>query len=449
MAKVAKPTTQVSGSSTLITPGSPRLPDNPTPRPTVNQLLKKPLTTKTANPNVIQASAGISASPTQNAPQPPQGVGDNDATRTIFKKSGNPIVGVRDFTAGKGYANAVDWDGENVTIGGQIVKPLYVKDGTAYADTKSVMEAVNEYEKQNGIISNKGVLDRYMSDIKPRYEAALDKIINRDAYNPDVESDVSFQKYNDFYTRQADDAMRRVLEQNNTSLGGASGAVLAEAMAARDNYLDKINTEYKDFEQRKYDRYLDSYDMTRNDLSDITTIGNDYFDTLYTANRDAIEDAQYAGDTERKDQQQWFDNDIKRQEQQRAERELLIKELYAPYERENMKLTNEGLGLTNAGIGLENEGIKLENEGLTETNRATILQNREDEAVRRGFWLKEDEAYFPWLAKYRNSDGTYSISPHYGEAMYNYLTGGASDQAAQDVKLGLYNAAMKQYLRGA
>lgn len=448
MAKLAKPTTQISGSSTVITPGSPKLPDNPTPRPTLSQLIKKPATTNTATPNVLQANTGNTASPTQNA-TPPSGVGDNDATRTIFKQSGNPIVGVRDFTAGKGYGNAVDWDGENVTIGGQIVKPMYVKDGTAYADTNSVMDAITEYENQNGIQTNKGVLDGYMKDIKPRYEGAMDKILNRQPHEWNSETDEAFGKYKDFHTEQANDALRRVLEQNNTSLTGASGAVLSEAMAARDNYLNDIDEQYKEFEQKHYDRYLDSYDMLRNDLSDITTLGSDYYDKMYTANRDAITDAQYAGETERKDQQQWFENDIVRQEQNRLERELAMKELLAPLEREGVKLTNEGLGLSNIGIGLENEGIGLENEGLKETNRAAIIQNREDEAVRRGFWLPEDEAFFPWLSKYRKEDGTYSISPHYGEAMYNYLTGGASEQASLDAKLGLYNAAMKQYLRGA
>lgn len=435
MAKVAKPTTHISGSPTIITPQSPKLPNNPTPKPTVNQLLKKPLTTNTATPNVIEANTSNTTNPTQNATPPNGVVGDNDATREIFKQSGNPIVGVRDFTAGKGYANAVDWDGENVTIGGQVVKPMYVKDGTAYTDTKSVMDAINTYENQNGIQTNKGVLESYMNDIKPRYEGAIDKILSRQPHEWNSETDEAFVKYKDFHTRQADDALRRVLEQNNTSLTGASGAVLSEAMAARDNYLNNIDEEYKDFEQKHYDRYLDSYDMLRNDLSDITTLGNDYYDKMYTSNRDAIEDAQYAGETERKDQQQWFENDI-------LERELAIKELLAPLERESVKLTNEGLGLSNIGTGLTNEGLK-------ETNRAAILKNREDEAVRRGFWQAEDETFFPWLSRYRNADGTYSISPHYGEAMYNYLTGGASDQAALDVKLGMYNSAMKQYLRGA
>ena len=59
----------------------------------------------------------------------------------------------------------------------------------------------------------------------------------------------------------------------------------------------------------------------------------------------------------------------------------------------------------------------------------------------------EDETYFPWLSKYRNADGTYSISPHYGEALYNYLTAGASAQGNLDVLIGLYSPTLKQYMR--
>lgn len=401
MATIAKPiSTQMSGSGSFVSAGgSGKLhnisqpPKKVTPnmieaQPSTKQGLMKNGTTVTGNAGVYGTELADTA---------------NDAY--------NNSVAVRDYATSKGYGGIVDWDGKNPTIGGSPIPMKYNQNGTAYVDPADADRAIKQYEQRAGIIGNKQVVDNYNSKYGSAIEAALNRVVGRDPYNPDVESDAAFQKYSDFYTRQADDAMRKVLNQNNASLGGASGAVLAEAIAARDNYLDKINTEYKDFEQKKYERYLDSYDMMRNDMSDIIGIANDAYNREYQANRDAISDSRTSMLDERTEK--W-----KQTEYNDGERVRDIDYLQALENLEGTRIQNEGSEIQNRGSELANISTELANEASRLGIDMTKFDNAIKYASSRGKFIKSDEALIPWLAEFSDGNGGYTLSPWEYELLF-------------------------------
>ena len=365
------------------------------------------------------------------------------------KKTYDNAVAVRDYATSRGYGGIVDWDGKNPTIAGTPIPMLYNEDGTAYVDKGVADRAIKRYEENTGIIGNKGVVDNFDNQYKEDINNALDRVTNRESYNWNSGSDEAFQKYQEHYNRQADDAMRKVLNQNNTSVSGASGAVLSQAMAARDEYLDNINAEYKDFEQRNYDRYLDDYDMKRGDLSEIVGVANDAYNREYTANRDAVGDSYTSLQSERDEkwrQTEYHDNERVRNvdyDQALASLEgLKIGNKGAVINNEGSVIRNEGLKLDNEGSVIRNEGLKLANEGTVIQNEGLKLSNKMteqnisgtafDQAVKeaslRGKFIKADEEKIPWLAEFSDGADGYTIHPWETELLYE--RGLAYSQAA-------------------
>lgn len=369
----------------------------------------------------------------------PEGVNTDNITMQAYKQAGTPLVAARSDAASRGYGNAVGWDGTNVTLGGMSIKPVLVRDGIAYVNPDEWNDAVKTYEGNSGIKTNAAVLDEYKQNTYSALDKALNAVLNRDPYRWDSANDKNWQDYVSQQTQIANDAMSKVINQSKS--GGLNGYIAGEAMAARDNVLNSLQNKQLERESELYGRYKDSYDMMRNDISDIMDIGNDYYNKLYQSNRDAITDARDAGSNERADYQQYFDNDI-------TSRQLALDEMLSPYNIENARLTNEGLGITNEGQTIQNRGYELDNDAKVEDNRAAIIDNRFTETVQRGFFIPEDEQFFPWLADYRNPDGkTYSRLPSDAEMIYNFRTQTGNQLAAQDVVNGVVGAAIAQIAR--
>ena len=419
-------------------------------------------------PNVVQSHGGAK----QGMPKSPVTV--PDATTKAYDNG----VAVRDYVTAKGYGGAVDWDGKNPTIGGKAVPMLRNQNGTAYVDKSVADQAINAYEQRAGITGNNGVVNNFNSEYKGAINDALDRVTERDPYSWDSGRDEAFQKYKDYYSNQANEAMRKVLEENNTSYAGASGAVMSQAMAARDNYLDNINAEYKDFEQRQYDRYMDDYNMRRNDLNDIVGVANDVYNKEYQSNRDSIGDSVTALRDEREEkwrQTEYNDNERFRNiEYEQAIENVIgsrIGNEGAVLDHEARGLQNIGLGLDNEGAAIRNRGAELDNEGAVIRNRGYELDNEAkglqniglglqninlelqnegarlgidnqkfDMAIRmaseRGEFIESDEALIPWLSRYRNGNGGYTFKPGDYEKLYEegmaYATAAGQYKAAKE-----------------
>ena len=233
----------------------------------------------------------------------------NELTNQAYDSADDPLVSSRDYADSLGYGGLVSWDGNNVSVGGQSFAPTYVtSDGRAYVSKAQLDNAIASFRESNDIIGNGGVVDRYSERYDQPVQGALDKILGREAFDYDPNEDIAYQAYRDMYTRMADDALERVLNENNTSITGASGAVLSEALAARDNYLTQLTDKIPELVGDAYNRYTGETDRLNQNLDQLRTAANDYYIKLYQQNRDAYSDTMQGTQYGDQEDQRWFDN---------------------------------------------------------------------------------------------------------------------------------------------
>ncbi|MBQ3426487.1 MAG: hypothetical protein IJH37_05005 [Clostridia bacterium] len=268
--------------------------------------------------------------------------------------SGN-LAGVRDYVGSKGYGGAVDWDGENVLVGGQPIKPAKVVDGTAYVDPAVLDVAIDNYEKKNGIKQNRAVSDDYMNNYGSRLEELLRPLTEREQFSYDPEKDEAFKRYRELMLDNADRAYESVIN----SRGNIDGGTLSAANAARNEYLRKIDEALLDFRDRALTEFESETGRRRNNLSDAYSLFNDFYNKEYTANRDQIGDTLTANRLSNDERQTDFNNDV-------TLRRLL----------------------------LELAGSSISNEQALESLRSSIMENRMNQAYSRGYLTPEDARFW-------------------------------------------------------
>lgn len=331
-----------------------------------------------------------------------------DGAVAVPQTEDDKVVAVRDYVASKGYGGIVGWDGENATVGGRAIKPQFVKDGTAYVKKSEADDAIGALMNESGIKSNDEIeKERYDKYGKHEDELAR-KLLNREKFSYDPETDPAYQAYKSAYTREAVDALRRVLNKNNTSLHGASGAVLSEALASHNAELIKLADKAGEFYDKSYKRYQDEGESLRKNLESISELGDEFYDRMYKANDDAIDRVNSAGKTEQEERQRWTEN-----EWEDTERNIGNEKTLSEIEQSEQITQSE---LRDADLEAE----------------AQVLEN----AAARGFFTKADEAVLPWLAAFRNPDGTYSVTPAVAAVAVEYQKAHARERGKIDAKLG-------------
>ena len=334
---------------------------------------------------------------------------------SVLVNDADNAVAVRDYVAGKGYGGTVGWDGENATVGGRAIKPLYVKDGTAYVSKADADDAIKSLESEAGI-KKSGEVEKERNERYGKYESdALGKVVNRKDFSYDPENDKAYGAYKSAYTREAVDALRRVLNENNTSLHGASGAVLSEALASHNAELIKLADKAGEFEKEAYKRYIEQGESNRADLKSISELADAYYDRIYNENTDIIDRVNKSGEFEQGERQRWTEN-----EWEDTERSIDNKKTLSELEQSE-RLTDASLRESDAQLrdaDLEAEAKALEN------------------ASARGFFTQADESVMPWLSAFRLPDGSYSVTPSVAVVAIEYQKAHARERGKIDAKLG-------------
>ena len=307
------------------------------------------------------------------------------------RNKNNGLVATRDYAAKNGFGNLVGWDGENVLIGGHAITPAYIRDGTSYVSKSKLDNIIAQVKADAGITGNQGVINENEEKYGKYRDDALNRIITRPEFDWDPSKDVSFQRHTEYQTALADDAYRRVLNDNNTSVGGASGAVLSEALAAKNKYLNALAEDERLYREGAYSKYLDSGDWDRRVLSDIVSVSDGDYSKKYTANRDSYSDSVSAQSVNNEEKWRWNDWNLAEKKDNREAFDYVI-----------------------------------------------------SVASARGEFLPEDEKYIPGLWRYRNSDGTYSITPTQAEIEYTKAMSYAQNYGAN---AGGYDAYNEYYRR--
>ena len=316
----------------------------------------------------------------------------NQMTQQAYNMSKNPLVATRDYVTSKGYGGAVNWDGENPTIGGEPIRPTYItSDGISYIPQSEADRLIAEFENKNKINTNQGVLESRDKKYGSIEENALNKLLNRDEFSYNPETDPAYQAYKKQYDKAAEKALRRILNDNNTSLEGASGAVLSEALAAQNEQLDRATDMIPELYEAAYNRYIGEDNRLRENLNDIEGVADSFYRRNYQANRDQTDDTYRSLQAERENDQRLFENDITRR--------------------------NDERDADTHSVNLEADRIK--NDYNREAYNKLLFDNAVSKALQRGFFTKDDENLLPWLKNYRNADGTYSINPYDAEVKYD------------------------------
>ena len=281
--------------------------------------IRQTLTDRGIDPSRIGWNNGYVTIDGQNAFQPQYNINGttyagetdlNDMTRQAYSQAGDPLIGARDYISGLGLGGLVDWDGSNVTVGGVPIDTKYVQNGVGYATQEDIDAALNQFYDQTGYMSNADVTQAYEDRYGGIVDDALDTLLNREQWNYDPDEDLAWQVYLDQYQRLGEDAYRRALNDNNTSVYGASGAALSEALAARNDYMQEAAEQLPQLIRDNYDRYTGETERLRNNLADATGVANDFYDRTYQQRNDTYDEIyQSMGDEqdEKLRQDKWAD----------------------------------------------------------------------------------------------------------------------------------------------
>lgn len=134
------------------------------------------------------------------------------------------------------------------------------------------------------IAQNKGGYNDVLHS-RPTYERKndakidemYDKIMNREAFSYNAETDPLYQQYAEMYRREGDRAMRDTLAEVAMGAGGMNSYAITAAQQANDYYNQKLADKIPELYQLAYSMYLDEGNRMRDDLGLLIDMeNNDY-----------------------------------------------------------------------------------------------------------------------------------------------------------------------------
>ncbi|MGM9937051.1 MAG: hypothetical protein ACI38A_06875 [Candidatus Ornithomonoglobus sp.] len=358
-----------------------------------------------------------------NNPQPSSSVVTPNGAGSVKIAGADGLTAVRQYINNNANGMSVDWDDatKTVNINGTVLKPEYISDdGTAYIHRSTLDNLISQYNSATGQLTPQQVNSRYDSKYGNMYSAALDKLLNREAFSYNPEDDVVYQAYKEQYTRNAEDALRAVLNNNNSYAGGTTGAVGAEALAAYYNNMKQLDDIIPTLAADAYTRYQGETDRLRGNLSDAMSVGNDAYSKLYQQYVDTRDDARYNQSYYDNVQQQIRENNMAERQLGMAERQLGMSEQELAAALAQMNAQTQGQQYSNEAQRIANEWAAPYNE---QQLRSMILAN-EGSQINNIY----DGSYK--FGAYPNTPEAQAFLSHYG---LNYNGNGYVDSSGQSV----------------
>ena len=270
----------------------------------------------TTVPNVFKDAADTP----EETPKAAQAVAAAEPEKKPAAVPGQHIA-ARQYIHSLGLGDITDWDGESgiVSIGGAMLTPSFVSDGIAYAPKNQLDAAAQAYKLRAGLSTPREVEDAYSRRYDRARGDALKKLTEREAFSYSPETDPVYNAYRDHYTSAANAALARILNANNTSIYGASGAVLSEAFSARDAELRALDDKIPELYAAAFDRYTKETKRLRDNYSDVRSEANDAWER-------AAEASDTAWDRQRKEREDFYKEKARQSELETQEREQSMKE---------------------------------------------------------------------------------------------------------------------------
>ncbi len=144
----------------------------------------------------------------------------------------------------------------------------YISDGKIPNQIDSVLDKINGF----GSFTFDQERPSYENQYAKQQQALLDAIINRPDFSWSKEDDPQWSSYKKSYLREGDRATANALGQAAAASGGRpSTAALTAATQAGDYYATQLNDIIPTLYQQAYDRYLNEYNMSLQDLNAVNT----------------------------------------------------------------------------------------------------------------------------------------------------------------------------------
>ena len=144
----------------------------------------------------------------------------------------------------------------------------YISDGKIQNQIDSVLDKINGF----GSFTFDQERPSYENQYAEQQRALLDAIINRPDFSWSKEDDPQWSSYKKSYLREGDRATANALGQAAAASGGRpSTAALTAATQAGDYYATQLNDIIPTLYQQAYDRYLNEYNMSLQDLNAVNT----------------------------------------------------------------------------------------------------------------------------------------------------------------------------------
>lgn len=144
----------------------------------------------------------------------------------------------------------------------------YISDGKIPNQIDSVLDKINGF----GSFNFDQERPSYENQYAEQQQGLLDAIINRPDFSWSKEDDPQWSSYKKSYLREGDRATANALGQAAAASGGRpSTAALTAATQAGDYYATQLNDIIPTLYQQAYDRYLNEYNMSLQDLNAVNT----------------------------------------------------------------------------------------------------------------------------------------------------------------------------------
>lgn len=172
---------------------------------------------------------------------------------------------------------APTWEVEE-TLNNRYNKALGTK-GMEQFLNDGVMQEMIDYIAQNKGGYNDILHSRPTHESKndAKIDEMYDKIMNREAFSYNAESDPLYQQYAEMYRREGDRAMRNTLAEVAMGAGGMNSYAITAAQQANDYYNQKLADKIPELYQLAYSMYLDEGNRMRDDLGLLIDMeNNDY-----------------------------------------------------------------------------------------------------------------------------------------------------------------------------
>lgn len=173
--------------------------------------------------------------------------------------------------------NAPTWEVEE-TLNNHYNKALGTKGMEQYLNddvTKQMMDYIAKNKGgYNDVLHSRPT---YESKNDAKIDEMYDKIMNREAFSYNAESDPLYQQYAEMYRREGDRAMRDTLAEVAMGAGGMNSYAITAAQQANDYYNQKLADKIPELYQLAYSMYLDEGNRMRDDLGLLIDMeNNDY-----------------------------------------------------------------------------------------------------------------------------------------------------------------------------